>query len=412
VAEPEAGHPPAMTVGEPVSSWQHKRSWAYLALLMLAMIVAGSVALATDYNPSQGARGDFEHYHFLTIELFRHLPWSQFLHDMRTASGPLFYALVGSAPLGAGGVRAAVLMMHVVSSTLLVLLALRQQLSTRAAAVLGVAFFASPFQLGPALWGHPETLGTLMMLAAIGLNRRGVQSLAPWLLPLSVAVRQTSVALVGASVLTDLKLHRFGAAATKLTLTLPVIAALAWAWGGLTPPAFHQNLMPSTRSLLASLTLLTLGLCAWDRSDARTSRDYLRVCLLLFPLIALLYNLCGPFRDGGFVFSRLDSMEARWLSLNLISPLLMAMALSWCWRSLRGDPLMSAQILVCAVVSGASNLFYVKYADYFFWPLLLMRLIQTDHMGPAHASEPETLVRAALAWTSASLVLVTLWYRQ
>lgn len=381
--------------------------------LLLAMTLIGVLALKAGYNPSHGAQGDFVRFHWVTVEQFRHMPWPVFMQRMETASGPLFYALLGSLPVEAGSGRALVLMLHLLSSLLLMAL-LRGRLSAGATAAVVLAFFVSPFQLGPALWGHPEALATLMALLALGWrDRQGGAPMARWLLPLGVAVRQTGVALVAVSVLDDLRRRRLVSAAATLALTGAVLLVLVRTWGGLTPPTFRDHLMPSTRTLLAVVTMLAFGLCAWDPVNRRgePARWVARV-LLLWPLLALAYNLTGPFERGGFLFSRLDALDAQRLPVSLASPLVMALALGWCWRSLRAQPWLVLQIAACAAVLASSNVLYVKYVDHLFWPLLVTRFVAEPADAASSARlRPAAGVQAALAWSGAHLLLVTLMYR-
>jgi hypothetical protein len=63
------------------------------------------------------------------------------------------------------------------------------------------------------------------------------------------------------------------------------------------------------------------------------------------------------------------------------------------------------QILGGCLVLAASNVFYVKYVDFFFWPLLCMALVRADVPGR------KALVYSAACWTTVHLLLVSIAYR-
>jgi hypothetical protein len=81
------------------SSLEGQPPWDLIALLTLAFIVFGWMALAVSYNPSHGAQFAFESFHTVALHQFQTLPWDRFLHEMHTTYGPAFYALVGSLHL-------------------------------------------------------------------------------------------------------------------------------------------------------------------------------------------------------------------------------------------------------------------------------------------------------------------------
>ena len=91
------------------------------------------------------------------------------------------------------------------------------------------------------------------------------------------------------------------------------------------------------------------------------------------------------------------------------SAALIALVLAWSWNALRSDRLASAQILICAAAlacAGQGSL-YLKDVDFFFWPLLLMRLLRWGAHRPALR---ESLLQAAILWTGIALTLATLSY--
>lgn len=393
--------------------------WDLIALLALAFIVFGWMALAVSYNPSHGAQPAFERLHAVALHQFRTLPWERFLHEMHTTHGPAFYALVGSLDLPAKGVRAVGLAMHLVSTLVLLQAALQFGVTWWRAALLSAAFFASPFQFGPALWGHPETLATLLAVVALGAAvhpqgpSRRQRALGAVLLPLTVLVHQAGAALVAASCVDDLRARRHGTLAIKLGMTVLLLCLLVRVWDGLTPPSAGQVLQWQPRALLAALALLVLGLHGLDRAGwAAGWGDRLRRFALLAPAVVLVYAVAPPFAGGGFVFSRLDALEAAWLpagwGVPLASPLLIAAVLAWCWASLRRQPAAAAQIGICALVLGTGETLYLKDVDFFFWPLLLMRLVRRGRPAPGAV---RGLVGSAALWTGVCLTLATWSYR-
>ena len=69
----------------------------------------------------------------------------------------------------------------------------------------------------------------------------------------------------------------------------------------------------------------------------------------------------------------------------------------------------SSWILICAAAlacAGQGSL-YLKDVDFFFWPLLLMRLLRWGARRPALR---ESLLQAAILWTGIALTLATLSY--
>ena len=53
--------------------------WDLIALLELAFIVLGWMALAVSYNPSRGAQHTFESLHSVVLHQYQTLPWRSFL---------------------------------------------------------------------------------------------------------------------------------------------------------------------------------------------------------------------------------------------------------------------------------------------------------------------------------------------
>ncbi len=396
------------------SALEGQPPWDLLALLTLAFIVFGWMALAVSYNPSHGAQFAFERFHTVALHQFQTLPWDRFLHEMHTTYGPAFYALVGSLHLPTQGVRAVGLVMHLLSTLLLLQVALRTGAPWQRAALLSVAFFASPFQFGPALWGHPDALAMLLTMLGLGatlLASAGAhRSVSIGLLPLTVLVHQAGAAVVAASCLDDLRLRRFADMALKLLVTTLMLTLLYRVWDGFTPPSLQRATQINTRAFLMAFTLLALGLHAWDRLNTRTRAIVLLARFaLLWPLFTALYAVSAPFAGGGFVFSRLDLLDGGRLPVNIASPALMAAVVAWSWASLVGYRLSTAQITLCAAVLATGQALYLKDIDFFFWPLLLMRLVRWGQQRPQMR---DALMRSAVVWTLVSLTLATLSYSQ
>jgi hypothetical protein len=399
----------------PRPSLDSQPPWDLIALLALAFIVFGWMALAVSYNPSHGAQFAFERFHTVALQQFQTLPWNQFLHEMHTTYGPAFYALVGSLHLPTEGVRAVGLVMHLLSTLILLQVALRLGAPWQRAALLSVAFFASPFQFGSALWGHPDALATLLMMLGLGatlLAGPGThhRSVSIGLLPLTVLVHQAGAAVVASSCLDDLRLRRYADMALKLAVTSAMLYLLYRVWDGFTPPSLQSARQFNTRAFLVAFTLLALGLHGWDRLNTRT-RGVVRLArfALLWPLFTALYAASAPFQGGGFIFSRLDVLDGGVLPVNLVSPALMAAIVAWCWTSLAGYRLSSAQITLCAAVLASGAALYLKDIEFFFWPLLLMRLVR---WGPQRPGLRDALMRSAVVWTLVNLSLATLSYSQ
>jgi hypothetical protein len=396
------------------SALEGQPPWDLLALLTLAFIVFGWMALAVSYNPSHGAQFAFERFHTVALHQFQTLPWDRFLHEMHTTYGPAFYALVGSLHLPTQGVRAVGLVMHLLSTLLLLQVALRTGAPWQRAALLSVAFFASPFQFGPALWGHPDALAMLLTMLGLGatlLASAGAhRSVSIGLLPLTVLVHQAGAAVVAASCLDDLRLRRFADMALKLLVTTLMLTLLYRVWDGFTPPSLQRATQINTRAFLMAFTLLALGLHAWDRLNTRTRAIVLLARFaLLWPLFTALYAVSAPFAGGGFIFSRLDLLDGGRLPVNIASPALMAAVVAWSWASLVGYRLSTAQITLCAAVLATGQALYLKDIDFFFWPLLLMRLVRWGQQRPQMR---DALMRSAVVWTLVSLTLATLSYSQ
>ena len=62
--------------------------WDLIALLVLAFIVLGWMALAVSYNPSRGAQHTFESLHSVVLHQYQTLPWRSFLTEMHSRHGP------------------------------------------------------------------------------------------------------------------------------------------------------------------------------------------------------------------------------------------------------------------------------------------------------------------------------------
>lgn len=386
--------------------------WDLIALLVLAFIVLGWMALAVSYNPSHGAQGAFERLHSVELLQFRTLPWRTFLLEMHGRYGPVFYALIGALGLPLESARAVGLVMHLASTLLVLQLALHLGTSWWRASLLATAFFASPFQFGPALWGHPEAMATLLLVLGIVVPRLGDgthRRASVVLLPLTVTVDPSGTALVASSCLDDLRQRRWVDLLPKAAAALLALALLGLAWGGVAPPLLHEPARePSLRAFLIALALLVLGLHAGDRINRRAGTAVLlQRFLMLWPLVVVLYGLSPALPAGGFVFSRIDRLESAQLVPNLLSPALIAAVLAWSWNSLRDYRLSSAQILVCAAALSLGGALYLKDVDFFFWPLLLMRLVRWGGRRPALR---ESLLLAAIVWTVVGLTLATLSY--
>lgn len=388
--------------------------WDLIALLVLAFIVLGWMALAVSYNPSRGAQHTFESLHSVVLHQYQTLPWRSFLTEMHSRHGPAFYALVSALGLSLEGMRAAGLVMHLTSTLLLLQIALRLGTNWQKAALLASAFFASPFQFGPALWGHPEALAMLLLVLGLAVPRlsRGLSRHAPVvLLPLTVTVEPSGAAAVAASCLDDWRRRRWLALLPKAGVALLALLTIHLTWREMPARGLSDALpLPHARAFLIALALLVLGLLAGDRINRRVRPAVLlHRFLLLWPGVVVLYALSPALVGGGFVFSRLDRIEGALLAVHLASPALIALVLAWSWNALRSDRLASAQILICAAAlacAGQGSL-YLKDVDFFFWPLLLMRLLRWGARRPALR---ESLLQAAILWTGIALTLATLSY--
>ncbi|MDQ5898385.1 MAG: hypothetical protein QG612_2471 [Pseudomonadota bacterium] len=205
--------------------------WDLIALLVLAFVVLGWMALALSFSPGPGVQGAFERLHSVALQSYRTVPWRTFLTELPTHYGPLFYALVGGLGLSLEGMRAAGLVMHWVSTLLMLQLALRLGLAWQPAVLLTSSFFVSVFQLGAALWGHPETLSMLLWVLGLSvpvLAKGGARQASAWLLPLTVGGDPAGSARVASSCLDDLRRRL---RSDPLTALQALICAIALACG-------------------------------------------------------------------------------------------------------------------------------------------------------------------------------------
>ncbi|RZL03746.1 MAG: hypothetical protein EOP36_03305 [Rubrivivax sp.] len=376
-------------------------------LFLTACLALGLVFCHLGYNPSFGARIDFTRYHFPTIEQFRSLDFFSFLREMNTASGPLYYALMGITPMGPDAIRASTLGLHVMSTGLAWWLGYRRLGGTVWPWLLATAFYASPFQLGPALWGHPETLATWLVLVALCLHTQGFVAMASVLSALSVASRQTAIAILGGLGLWDLQQRRFLNLALKMGLTGLLLLALIHHWHGLTPPKFQDHMAISGRTFLVSLAMMALALF---NSELRLARAPWRQALVLWLVVLAaclaLYNGSVRFDRGGFIFSILDRLDARYLPWSLSSPLLLSLILTACAAPLRRDPMTALALLGSSATLAISNVFYIKYIDFYVWPLALSMLA----FAPQPHERLTALVKSLCIWSAVNLLLVSLRY--
>lgn len=379
----------------------------FFALWALGLTLVGGLLLQLGYNPSHGAKIDFERYHYPTVQLFRELDFRTFLSQMHTASGPLYYAVV--SPLGAseGAVRGVTLLMHVASTCLFLSVAWLALGEVLLASLLTLAFYLSPFQMGPALWAHPETLATLLVMLGLVLEARCGPRLGAVLVALSTTCRQTDIGIIGVLGLRDVANRSFQPLVWRSVLALALLALLAWAWGGLTPPGFVDQVSPNARTFWVSLVLLAVALCSGDVGSLRPSgRQFFVVFLPLAVVCGLSYNLSGPFDRGGFVFGVLDHLEAPRWPWRVLSPLLASAMLAFYWRCLWRQPQRTLSMLGLACVLAVSNVFYVKYVDFYVWPVGMSVLLSLGKEGVA----ARRLAASLIAWSAANLVLVTLRY--
>ena len=109
---------------------------------------------------------------------------------------------------------------------------------------------------------------------------------------------------------------------------------------------------------------------------------------------------------GGFVFSILDRLEAqRHLPMAVLSPTVISVLLAWWLPALLEDGALTLGILGGAAVLATRNVFYVKYIDFYVWPLAL------NHLQPTTTSRgPQRLVITLCCWSLANLGLVSLRY--
>lgn len=380
--------------------------------IMAALFLVGCLALGVlfcklEYNPSFGARIDFTRYHYPTIEQFRTLDFFVFLREMNTASGPLYYALMGTTPMGPDSIRISTLLLHVMSTSLVWWLGYRRLGATAWPWLLAGAFYFSPFQLGPALWGHPETLATLLIFLALWLHTQGFVATASLLSALSVSSRQTAIAILGGLGLWDLQQRRFKNLALKMALAGVMLLALIHHWHGLTPPKFQDHMAISGRTFLASFAMMGLALFNWNMRPARASwGTLLRYWLILIPICLIVYNGSVHFDRGGFIFSILDKMDAMQWGWCLSSPIILSLTLTLCVPSLREDPMTTLTLLGLSATLAISNVFYIKYVDFYIWPLALSMFAFASH----HHARLITMTKSLLAWTVVNLALVSLRY--
>jgi hypothetical protein len=379
-----------------------------LALLfMLGSLALGVFACLHDYNPSFGARHDFFANHVPTIEQFRTLPWARFMWEMDTASGPLYYLLLGSLPLDPLGLRLATLGLHIASAGGMLWLALKTMGRSIWPWVFAGTFFISPFQLGPALWAHPETLATLMFVAAVWLDRQSQFAAASVIIGLAVGCRQTAVGILGAMALRDIEHGRIKALAVKAGVTLAVLAGMLHYWHALIPPICNEHQSPNARTLLVSLALMCVALNTFElKSSWLGVKRVLIQWLIALPLCVLIYNLSGPFERGGFIFGILDQAEAQHLGWALVSPMVISLIISAYFESLRREPWTLLTVLGTAATLGISKVFYVKYIDFYVWPIALSMLVY-------HAGRPQrlkSLISSLAMWSIGNLIFVSLRY--
>jgi hypothetical protein len=377
------------------------------AIFVAACLGLGLLLCQLEYNPSHGASIDFNRYHYATIEQFRQLSFAQFLQEMKTASGPLYYALMGASNLGPLAVRMATVALHVASTGLVLVLALRSLPGSVWPWLLASTFYVSPFQLGPALWGHPETLATLMILAALWLQGRGFGKLSSVLAALSVSSRQTAVAILAALGLFDLTRGRWAALAVKALVAGLALLYLILSWHALTPPLFKEHQSANSRTLLVSIALMAIALLTWEIDNpVKGWRHVIKNWLVAAPLCLLVYNLSGPFDRGGYVFSILDHVDAKHLPISVTSPLLLSAVLAVYLSALRKDLTLAAAIVGMSATLAVSNVFYVKYIDFYVWPIALALFVE-------QAGDPQRLrsvTRSLALWSVSNLLFVSLRY--
>ncbi|MDO9004527.1 MAG: hypothetical protein Q7V20_13850 [Aquabacterium sp.] len=377
------------------------------ALFLLGCLALGVLFCKIEYNPSFGARIDFTRFHYPTIEQFRTLDFFAFLREMNTASGPLYYALMGSTPMGPDSIRISTLLLHVMSTGLVWWLAYRRLGATAWPWLLAGAFYFSPFQLGPALWGHPETLATLLVFLALWLHTQGFVATASVLSALSVTSRQTAIAILGGLGLWDLQQGRFKNLALKMALAGAMLLALVYHWHGLTPPKFQDHMAVSGRTFLVSMAMMGLALFNWKLLPTRTSwRPLLLVWLILLPVCLIAYNASIHFDRGGFIFSILDKMDAQRWGWCLSSPVILSGILALCVPPLREDPMTALTLLGLSATLAISNVFYIKYVDFYIWPLALSMFAFAAHQD----ARLITLTKSLAAWSVVNLALVSLRY--
>jgi hypothetical protein len=377
-------------------------------LFLLACLALGVLFCHTGYNPSFGAKIDFTRYHFPTIEQFRSLDFFTFLREMNTASGPLYYALMGITPMGPDAIRVSTLMLHVASTGLVWWLGYRRLGATAWPWLLATAFYFSPFQLGPALWGHPETLATLLVLLALWLHTRGFVAAASALAALSVTSRQTAIAILGGLGLWDLQQRRFVNLIWKMALAGLMLLALIHHWHGLTPPKFQDHMAISGRTFLVSMAMMALALFNLEiRLNLAQWRRILLLWLVLLVACLVIYNGSIPFDRGGFIFSILDKLDARHVPWCLSSPLLLSLLLTACAAPLQRDPMTTLALLGFSATLAISNVFYIKYIDFYVWPLALSMFAFAAKGEDARLT---TLTKSLAIWSAVNLTLVSFRY--
>lgn len=389
-------------------SLQHRRAALSLLMFVGLCLLLGAWAWQAEYNPSYGAKIDFIKYHFTSVALYESADFQTFMREMPTASGPLYYAVMGQTPMPADAARFITLCMHIASTALVLLISRKFINSALWPALLALAFFVSPFQLGPALWGHPEALATLMVFAAVLAQERGWHSLASVLTAMTITCRQTTIALIGHVGLQDLRQRRFAQMGLKAVLALVLLLWMFQHWHGLTPPKFQDHLSPNGRTFLVAFALGCAALLSFEAQATWPGlKQVLTRALIAFPACALLYNLSPGFERGGFLFSLIDRLEAQHqLPMALLSPLALSGMLAVFTAPLKRDPWMLLSMLGCALTLAVSNVYYVKYTDFYAWPLALSLM-------PTQASDAQKTLRIAkslVCWSVANLLLVSIRY--
>jgi hypothetical protein len=136
-------------------------------------------------------------------------------------------------------------------------------------------------------------------------------------------------------------------------------------------------------------------------------RQTLLLWLVLLAACLAVYNGSIHFDRGGFIFSILDKLDARHVPWCVSSPLLLSLILTACAAPLQRDPMTGLALLGFSATLAISNVFYIKYIDFYVWPLALSIFTFAP---PDQDGRLATLTKSLAVWSAVNLVLVSLRY--